>query len=207
MIHRPCISHFLDWAFHVPPTSLQADRSFSVLMPVMILVLRTGIFGSWGLLPPAAFLLLTAFFLEHSNSLSWLSNGSSQGLGLGLHLFGIYSIWKIVGLLKNTNYLCPESNASLCFGSTLKTARAAGIAAEFSPNYHKPNTNYSKENTTVEHWLTFPSCNWTCLSITASCHLLQARRFTKVQAKVIVAYLAGNYKTQNRTHPILYPLK
>lgn len=84
------------------PISQQGGRSFTVPMPAMFLVLKNGTLGFRGLILPAAFSLLSAFLLEHCNAHSWLANGSSQGPGLGLHLFGIYSIWKIVGLLKNT---------------------------------------------------------------------------------------------------------
>lgn len=84
-----------------------SDKSFTVPMPpweqhyAIFLVLNMALWAFGACSPTPAFSLLTAFLWEHSNSLSWL-----QGLlprpRLGLHLFGIYLTWKIVGLLKNT---------------------------------------------------------------------------------------------------------
>lgn len=82
----------------------------------------------------------------------------------------------------------------------------ADMASEFSPDYHKPDTNYPKQNMAIEPWFISPPHNSTCPSIAESCHLLQAERFTKVQAKVIVVYIADSYRMQDKISLILYPL-
>lgn len=67
---------------------------------------------------------------------------------------------------QNTTYLCPESNAVGCFGSTFGTARAEDMASLFC-------LNYPRENTAIEPWFTSPPRS-TCLLILQSRHLLQA---------------------------------
>lgn len=72
------------------------------------------------------------------------------------------------------------------------------MTSEFSPDYHKPDTNYPKQNIAIEPWFISPPHNSTCLSVAESCHLFQAGRFTKVQTKVIVVYVADSYRYKTK---------
>lgn len=80
---------FWTWLSRYHPFSQKGGRSFMVPRPAMFWVLKLCALGPWGLLPPTAFSLLTAFLLDHANPHSRLPKGSSQGPGLGLHLLEI----------------------------------------------------------------------------------------------------------------------